>query len=306
MCRRWRTIIFSSQHRLDLRLLCTERLPIEITLDLWPAFPIIVQYPSGSLSPDDRDKIADVLQQHDRVCEIELGPKHSLSEKESQIIQESFPLLEPPSLCSWKAPKPVLPSTFLAGSAPRLRVLNLYGISFPALPRLLSSAGDLTDLLLHRVPNISPEALLSGLSAMPRLKTLHLLFSSATSRIIPRNTPPPSSGRIIFSTLICLNFSGSSNYLEDLLSRTTAPSLKQASIEFLNQARYNFSQLSQFLGRVESQRPHNGVQGILCISGGFVYRTGERQGSPPDMLESLSLNLTLKVSMLYQMSLICQ
>ena len=57
-----------------------------MTLDLWPAFPI-VQYAYGSLSPDDRDKITTMLQQNDRICEIGLDLYHPLSEKESRIMQ---------------------------------------------------------------------------------------------------------------------------------------------------------------------------------------------------------------------------
>ena len=40
VCRRWRTIIFASQHRLELRFFCTPKKPIT---DLWPALPIVVR-----------------------------------------------------------------------------------------------------------------------------------------------------------------------------------------------------------------------------------------------------------------------
>jgi hypothetical protein len=44
VCRKWRTVVFASQRRLDLRLLCTTKTSIQQTLDLWPAFPIIVKH----------------------------------------------------------------------------------------------------------------------------------------------------------------------------------------------------------------------------------------------------------------------
>jgi hypothetical protein len=286
-----------------------------MTLDLWPAFPIVVQYSLGNLSLDDRDKITAVLQQHDRICEIYLDLYHPLSEKETQILQETFPLLECLMLCSWQAVAPELPSTFSGGYAPRLRVLHLYGIAFPALPRLLSSASGLVDLLLHHIPStgyISPGALVSGLSAAVRLKTLYLHFDSATSHSIPRNTPPPSSGRIIvFSTLMHFTFDGPSDYLEDLLSRISAPSLRHANINigFFDQPSFDLSHLSQFLCLVESQRPPNGAHAILHLPGAFLYhtRSGARAGNLPDTSEWLSLDLTFQSRFdLSQMNQICQ
>ncbi|KAH8992402.1 hypothetical protein EDB92DRAFT_1945199 [Lactarius akahatsu] len=289
VCWQWRTIIFASQHRLALRLICTPKASIKQTLDLWPAFPIVARYSGGNLSPDDRDKITAVLQQHDRICEINLDLYHPLSEKESQIMQETFPLLECLVLCSWQGTDPVLSSTFLSGSVPRLRVLHLYGIAFPALPRLLSSASDLVDLLLHRVPStgyISPEALVSGL-----------------------NTPPPLSEQITISTLIQLTFDGPCNYLNDLLSRISAPSLKHAKIDLFDQPHFDISQLSQFLGRVESQRLPNVAQAILYLPGAFRYCTQSvaPAGSPPNTSECFNLNFAFPSRFeLFQLNQICQ
>jgi hypothetical protein len=314
VCRRWRGIIFASQHRLDLRLLCTPKTSIKSTLDLWPAFPIAVQYDSDSLSPDDRDKLTAVLQQPNRLCEINVDLYHPLSETEFQLMQGTFPLLECLMLCTWQSDmeSPVLPNTFLSGCAPRLNSLHLLGIAFPALPQLLSSAVDLVDLLLHRIPStgyISPEALVGGLSATPRLKTFTLHFAPQTFHLNPGNTPPPSSGRIILSALIQLTFNGPCNYLEDLLSRTGAPSLKHAEIEFFEQPSFDISQLSQFLGRVESQRLPNGAQAILYLPDAFVYhsRSGAQSGHLPDTSERFSLGLTCQSRFeLFQINQICQ
>ena len=276
-----------------------------MTLDLWPAFPIVVHHYLGILSPDDGDKVTAVLQQHDRVCEINLHLFQPLSEKVLQILQATFPLLECLTLRSWQHADPVLPSTFLSGSAPRLRVLHLYGISFPALPRFLLSASDLIDLLLHRIPNtgyISLEALASGLSATARLKSLSLHFDSATYHSTPRSTPPPSPKRNVVSTLMHLSLSGPCGCLEDLLSRISAPCLKHANIAFLDQPSFGFLQLSQFLGHVESQRPPNGARACLHLPGTLLYQTHsrERWGSPPITSEWLSLDLT--VQSLFEMS----
>ena len=99
---------------------------------------------------------------------------------------------------------------FLGGYALRLRVLHLDGITFPALALLrhLLSASDLVDLQLHgRVPSteyISPEALVTGLSAMAQLKTLRLPFVPGTlpgtfhSERLGTDIPSPSLERIVF------------------------------------------------------------------------------------------------------------
>ena len=165
VCQRWRCIVFASQCRLNLRLLCTYETPIRKTLDCWPTIPIVVQN-KGNLktcqtpSPEEEDSIVTALQHRNRVCEIDLVLQGSLSEKIPDILRESFPLLERLALRSCDS-APVLPSTFLGRSTPRHRVLHLGVTAFLALPLLLSSASDLVDPQLEGVPSagyILPEA----------------------------------------------------------------------------------------------------------------------------------------------------
>ena len=42
VCRRWRSVVFASPHRLNLQLLCTNKRPVKKMLDIWPALPIVV------------------------------------------------------------------------------------------------------------------------------------------------------------------------------------------------------------------------------------------------------------------------
>ncbi|KAH9170523.1 hypothetical protein EDB89DRAFT_1271338 [Lactarius sanguifluus] len=260
VCRRWHAIIFASQHRLGLWLLCTPKTSIAKTIDIWPTFRIVVRNTSMPTCSFLDDNITAALQQRDRVCEISLNVNAPLFERVSQIVQESFPLLEYLALWSGEQTERVLPSTFLGGSAPCLRILWLDGIAFPALPRLLSSARDLVNLRLQQwVPSteyISPEALVSGLSGATRLESLHLNFNPAKSHSNPRNAPPPSRP-IVFSTLNHFSFDGTCNYLEDFLSRISAPSLEYARITYLDPPGSDVLQLSRFLGRMEPQwLPH--------------------------------------------------
>src|SRR6266852_504548 len=45
VCRRWRSLVFGSPRRLDLKLYCTLKTPTRDSLDIWPALPLVV---SGS------------------------------------------------------------------------------------------------------------------------------------------------------------------------------------------------------------------------------------------------------------------
>ena len=141
---------------------------------------------------------------------------------------------------------------------------------------------------------ILPEALVGGLSATPRLKTLSLRFASATTHLKPRSNPLASSGRITTSTLLHLTFECLCNYIEDILSRINAPSLKCAKIEYFDQLSFNISQFSQFLCRVESQRSPDGAQAILSLPDTFVCPPwlGVLSGGLSDTPKWFSLVLT--------------
>ena len=128
----------------------------------------------------------------------------------------------------------VLPNPLLSGSVPRLRNLYLDVIALPALPPLLRSAKDLVHLHLRRIPGrgyILPEALaVTSLSAMTKLKFLHMHFASPASRPDPRSTPPPPPppvGRGILPSLTHLAFQGApTNTWRDVMARIgSTPSL---------------------------------------------------------------------------------
>ncbi|KAH9983805.1 hypothetical protein BJV74DRAFT_988876 [Russula compacta] len=165
-----------------------------------------------------------------------------------------FPQLTSLSLWSDTRTVPVLPNTFLGGSAPRLKHLSLIGIPFPDLPTLLSSASDLTSLRLLEVPDagyIPPHAMTSCLSALTDLRTLSIEFHSPTSHRDKGRRPRPPLDRIILSKLTCFNFRGVSEYLEDLVLRIDAPSLNRVNITFFNQLIFHVPNLSQFICRME-------------------------------------------------------
>ena len=73
-CRRWRSVVFQSPRRLDLRLLCTTETPVRDTLDIWPPLPLIIHDWYGIRNSwsgrSGVDNLIAALGHNDRVCEI--------------------------------------------------------------------------------------------------------------------------------------------------------------------------------------------------------------------------------------------
>ena len=80
-----------------------------------------------------------------RICEIYIEMTNSRWERFTEAMQKPFPELT--HLQVWTHDVvPVLPDSFLGGSAPRLRTLELESIPFPSIPKLLLSANRLVKL----------------------------------------------------------------------------------------------------------------------------------------------------------------
>ena len=148
VCQHWRSIVFGSQSRLNLQLCCTTRTPAVETVDVWPALPLVIQdYVSGT-SVDD---LVAHLKLSDRIRQIKLCFRTSESSRNEELwttMQAPFPELSVLFLKFDSSYTPVLPDSFLDGSAPRLRSFVLEGIPFPRIPNLLLSATHLVYLCL--------------------------------------------------------------------------------------------------------------------------------------------------------------
>jgi len=176
---------------------------------------------------------------YDRVCKINTHYlTNSQLRKFTAAMQKPFPELT--RLQVWAASDvvPVLPDTFLGGSAPRLRTLHLESIPFPSLPKLLlSSANDLVTLTLDDIPDtgyFSPDAIATALKVMTRLDYLELRFRSPRPRPDPASRPLPPPTRFVLSSLTEVTFGGAYEYLEDLLARIDAPLLYDLTVIFFN------------------------------------------------------------------------
>ena len=252
VCRRWRNVVFQSPRRLNLRLICTPKTPLRVTLDIWPPLPLII-HDTDPIYSSRADNIIAALEHNDRICQIQLfGPSYSRMEHVtgSAVMQKPFPKLTHLKFGTVNDNGPMLPDSFLGGSAPRLRSLVLFRIPFLALPNLLSSTTQLVELNLHNIPRsgyIPPEAMATSLSALTSLEFLSLNHSEYTIPILESRHSPLLT-RSILPMLTTILFGGVSGYLEEILARIDAPRLNKMHITFFNII-FDTPQLFQFISR---------------------------------------------------------
>jgi hypothetical protein len=218
-------------------------------LDVWPALPLIVR---GDMTPGTSNVIA-ALGQSNRVCQVDLWSVAGWQlEQVLAAMQVPFPELADLQFSSNGKTVPVIPDSFLGGSAPRLRYFVLEGIPFPGLPNLLLSATHLVELRLWSIPHsgyFSPEAIVALLSSLSSLEELSLRFESPESRPDPESRHPPPSKRSVVPALKYLLFKGVIEYLEDLVTLIDTPQLDYMRICFFNQIDFDTPRLTHFINR---------------------------------------------------------
>jgi hypothetical protein len=219
VCRRWRSLVFQSPHRLNLRLVFTPDTRARDTLDIWPPLPLIIN--DNYTEWRDYDELDNIILEHsDRVYQIKLHLSNSDFEyiTNSTAMQKPFPELTHLWLGMYDLDtevesEPILPNSFLAGTAPRLRSLILDEVPYPGILKLLLSTTHLIHLNLRVIPHsgyIPPEAMATSLSALTNLESLHLYFLSPPPLPAPgsrRRTPPPQT-RSILPSLTQIRFKG--------------------------------------------------------------------------------------------------
>jgi hypothetical protein len=259
VCQRWRSVVFASPRRLNLRLSCTSGRRVREMLQIWPPLPIVIEDTtlrnSPTLAMENVDNIVAAFQHRDRVHEIKLHPLPLyLLELISPMMQEPFPALEFLTLHFPREPATVLPDSFLGGCAPLLRCLALHGVPFPGLPKLLLSTNNLVELYLGDIPHsgyISPEAMITSLSSSINLRTLSLYFNSSQSQPDDFNPSLPSLTRVDLPNLVEFRFKGTHDYLEDFVARINAPELCDIKISLFCQPPFDATHLIRFIGRIE-------------------------------------------------------
>ena len=278
VCQRWRYVVFDSPRRLDLRLRWTNRTPVTNMLDIWLALPIVISA-YDPLPANGVSNIISALQQHNRVCTINIDfiPK---SPSLLVAMQGPFPALTKLRLWSYNKYTPVLPDSFLGGSAPRLREVLLWGIPFPALPKLLLSTNDLVTLCLTDIPRsgyISPQELITSLSALTKLNSLELGFQFPPSLADGESQCPPSQTFVVLPAVTKFLYKGNSEYLDDFVSRLDAPLLDKLDIVFFNLLVFDIPQLCRFISRTETFKAPDRVE-VLFDTFGVEVDLFQRKG----------------------------
>jgi hypothetical protein len=258
VCQRWRSVVFQSPSYLNLRLYCTPKTPVRDKLDIWPSLPLIVE--GNMASTPGTGNIIAALGRSDRVCRVSLFHLADWQlEEVSASMQMLFPQLTDLLLSSNGDSLPVIPDSFLEGTAPRLRYFSLSGIPFPGLPKLLLSADNLFHLELSNNPHsgyISPEAIVALLSALSSLSILSLEFQSPQSRPdLGRRRLPPLTGSVV-PALTSFHFKGVIDYLEELVACIYTPRLDELHITFFNRIDFDCPRLAQFINRTPTLREY--------------------------------------------------
>ena len=279
VCQKWRYVVFRSPLRLNLRIACSAGTPVREKLAIWPPLPIIIEENGGLYSSKyHEDNIIAALGHNDRVDEIGLEVPSSLLDSVFAAMQKTFVALKRLWLYNVSDRAPVVPNSFLGGSAPHLQHLSLIRIQFPSplLRNLLLSAPNLVTLKLFDIPHsgyFSPEAMVACLSVLTRLEYLRIGFQS------PRSCPPregrhPPSTRTVLPALIKLTFTGISEYLEDLVARIDAPLLNHLSVTFFHQLIFDTPQLVQFISRTPKLKSYDEARVIFSYSRATIALTG--------------------------------
>jgi hypothetical protein len=294
--------VFRSPRRLDLRLYYHPERSARKTLDVWPAFPFLIQ---GDLSETSVDDVVAKLEHNDRICQISLHIHVPLQiEKLWTAMRVPFPELVDLYLDFGRSScLPVIPDSFLGRSAPRLFFLALGSIPFPGLPRLLLSATHLADLHLLDIPHsgyFSPEAMATCLTTLTNLENFQLDFESPQSSPNEENRRSPPPTRSVLPSLAIFMFKGVNEYLEELVARIDAPRLCQLWARFFNDIVFDTPELIRFVSSSSTFKAPNRAH--LCFDRRAAHVKLETQTSQSDhfQVQILCRELNWQLSSLAQ------
>jgi len=251
VCRRWRYIVFAAPRRLDLRLIYGGGRSVNRMWDVWPALPIVIRTTSRRF--DDNNIIA-AFKHNDRISGIDISYiSCGASLKLGEIMQGPYPALTDLQLSSLGNDASGISNSFLGGpqAAPRLRSLDLAGVAFPALPKLLLSSTGLVCLSLWEIPPrgyFSAEAMVDCLSSMMDLEQLRIDFTCCRPGPRRRQSPP---ARTVLPVLYSFTFRGLIKHLEDVYAMIVAPLLKYIHLEFSDPVIFDISTISPSIGSKE-------------------------------------------------------
>ena len=303
VCRRWRSVVFGSPRRLNLNIVFKTEMPVRDTLDTWPALPLVIEdtfcRKAGLIALLERSELVP------RITQIALWMVHL--DDISKAMEVPFPELTYLKLYRSKyETEPIVPlsDSFLGGSAPRLRYLDLDNIPFPGLPKLLSSATHLTSLHLEDIPHsgyIPPEAMVACISVLTSLVILSLQFKSPQSRPDRESCRPPPSTRTALPVLTHFLFRGVSEYLEALVACVDCPRLIHIVITFFNYTVFDTPQFTRLIRDTSTFNPFNEARVSLVDAIAIIKLSSKPSGDRALNVEILCLELDWQISFLEQL-----
>jgi hypothetical protein len=214
------------------------------------------------VNEENLDNIKAALECRDRMSFIRIDDttKTSALEKSIAVMHETCPVLGGCHLISDNklVSMPVLPATFLGGSAPSLRAFTMSGIPFPTFPSFILSSSQIQNISFRDIPHsgyISPEVMATCLAALPNLGDLSIGFRSPLSRPL-QNIPPPLKCAVL-PALTRLSLEGVSEYFEDFIPRINTPQLISLTVTFFMDLIFEMPRLHDFMNR--AKRPNQAI-----------------------------------------------
>jgi hypothetical protein len=252
VCQRWRHLILASPSRLDLHLYCAPGVPVADMLAHSPPLPLIIyyhrNYDQPKITARDQSDILLALSHRDRVRRISFMLSASNLGRSIMAMGGKFPILERMFIDSLE-PRATLAFP-LSFQAPNLRHLGLWlAVSLlTGSPSLTTTAGLVSLRLGDDPPSIQfpPSHILTWLSIMPRLESLEVAFYyHLPHRYVERESA--HTPNITLSKLHEFIFVGTSEYLEGLVSRISAPSLCTIRLHLSDQLTFTTLSLLRFM-----------------------------------------------------------
>ena len=204
------------------------------------------------------ENIIAALERRDRISDIFISDIRGPELEKLVPVLNKLPVLTRFFLQSFDESVPVLPETFLGGSAPRLQSFTLRDIPFLSFPKFILRFTHIAYLDLLNIRNsgyISPEVMATSLTALPHLEVLYLGFRSPPSGLLQLSPPPLT--RAALPALSNLTFIGASEYFEDFVARIDTPHLTLLRITFFLDLIFDIPRLRNFIDHTEGLKPFN-------------------------------------------------
>lgn len=254
VCQRWRCLVSASPCRLNLRLVCTGYTPPGEMLGRWPTLPIVIQYTDKSAGSRANNIVA-ALKHKNRVSKIKLC---NVTNWQFEVfvteMQEPFPKLEYLEIEANRCRSllPVLPDSFLGGSAPLLADVHFEGILFLDFPKVFLSANNLCGIFLLGIPQFfSLEKMAAALSATNHLQLLEIQAKSWHPLQESQRSHPIT--RIVLPALFWLRLECTGDYLQNFMARMDAlPALQWMVISLRHSLVFDIPELPQFISRINA------------------------------------------------------